>query len=235
METFGGSKGKSDAWPDDNDLKKAYKIRPREALALEAVYSLANAIDARNACTIGHSERVTECAITIANAVGLKKKDLDTIKLGGLLHDIGRIVVNDAIINKPAKLTEDEFAQIKSHPEEGYKIIEKLDFLGEARLFTLHHHERFDGKGYPHGLKGEEIPFGVRILTVADAIEAMTSDRPYRKAHDAETVLKELDKCSGVQFDPRVINALLKRMKQKPEDFHDLINPKDSSTYLDRT
>ncbi len=222
MEPIGEEK---DGRPDANDLKKVYKVQQRASL--EVLYSLADAVDARDIYTIGHSKRVTECATNIARVMGLKKKELDAIRLGGPLHDIGKIAVKDAIISKPGKLTEDEFSQIKIHPVKGYRIIEGMDFLGEARLLALHHHERFDGKGYPYGLKGEEIPLGARILAAADAIDAMTSDRPYRKALELDMVLKELEKCSGTQFDPRVVNAFLERMEQKPENFHGIIKPKD--------
>ncbi|HHT9125625.1 MAG TPA: HD-GYP domain-containing protein [Candidatus Brocadiia bacterium] len=222
MEPIGEEK---DGMHDADNLKKLYKAQ--EHASLEVLYSLADAVDARNAYTTGHSKQVTVCATNIARVMGLKKKELDAIKLCGPLHDIGKIAVKEAIIGKPGKLSEDEFSQIKIHPLKGYRIIEGLDFLGEARLLALHHHERFDGKGYPYGLKGEEIPLGARILATADAIDAMTSDRPYRKALDIDMVLMELDTCSGTQFDPKVVNTLLKRVEQKPEIFYGIIKPKD--------
>lgn len=226
-----GESGKEEPFYDDGS-KKAYKAQ--QYASLEVLYSLADAVDARNAYTKGHSKRVTECATGIARIMGLKKKELDAIRLGGPLHDIGKVAVKDAIISKPGKLTEDEFSQIKIHPEKGYKIIEGLDFLGEARLFALYHHERYDGKGYPYGLKGEEIPLNVRILSAADAIEAMTADRPYRKTLDIDTVLNELDKCAGTQFDPRIVHAIIKRMERKPNNFIKIIKPKDPSVDLDK-
>lgn len=231
MELTNGRKGDGAKWFDARDLKKFYNSQQRASL--EVLYSLADAVDSKIDCTVGHSKRTTEYATIIASVMGVKKKDIDAIKLGGPLHDIGRIVVKDEIISKPGKLTEDEFTQVKIHPEKGFNMIEKLNFLGDARFLTLHHHERFDGKGYPYGLKGEEIPLGVRIFSVADAIDAMTSNRPYRKALDMDTVLKELDKCSGTQFDPGIVSAFLKTWEQKPEQFHDLLKPKDVSTYLD--
>src|SRR3972149_6881969 len=196
MEPIGEEK---DGRPDANDLKKVYKVQQRASL--EVLYSLADAVDARDIYTVGHSKRVTECATNIARVMGLKKKELDAIRLGGPLHDIGNIAVKDAIICKQGKLTEDEFSQIKIHPVKGYRMIEGMDFLGEARLLALHHHERFDGKGYPYGLKGDEIPLGARILAAADAIDAMTSSRPYRPTWTFKEALREILKESGKQFD----------------------------------
>ncbi|MDD5448023.1 MAG: GAF domain-containing protein [Actinomycetota bacterium] len=179
------------------------------------VKSLAKAIEVKDPYTFGHSEMVTEYAVATAQKMGLSEWEIRNIKYAGALHDIGKIGIPRGILNKPEKLTEDEFTQVKNHPELGESIIEPVEFLQEPRKLILHHHERFDGSGYPSGLKGEEIPLGSRILAVADSFEAMMSDRPYRKKLGLDKAIRELEKSSGSQFDPKVVGAFMEVLKEK--------------------
>lgn len=173
------------------------------------VRALAKAIEVKDPYTYGHSERVTDYAVAIANEMGLGERETRNLKYAAALHDIGKLGIAGRILNKPTALNEDEFLQIKTHPEMGDSIMEPVSFLQESREIILHHHERWDGKGYPYGLKGEEIPLGARILTVADSFEAMISDRPYRKALDIGEAVEEIVINSGTQFDPVVVEAFV--------------------------
>jgi len=139
--------------------------------------------------------------------MGLPAADMDAIRFGGFLHDIGKIGVRDTVLLKPGRLTEEEFAEIHRHPEIGDAIVRPLRLLAKEREIIRFHHERFDGKGYPDGLRGEEIPVLARILAVADAYDAMTSNRPYRTRRTHAFALEELRRCAGTQFDPQVVSA----------------------------
>ena len=181
---------------------------------LEATYeitlaALVNALDAREHETQFHSQRVAEYARRLAKALGITGQDLRYIYWGGLLHDIGKIGIPDSILLKPGKLNDDEWKIMKQHPLIGFKIVEKIDFLGPARDVVLYHHERWDGRGYPFGLKGEEIPLGARIFALADTLDAITSDRPYRKALPFEYAIEEIAKNAGKQFDPHITKVFL--------------------------
>jgi len=173
--------------------------------------SLSAALDARDSETGGHSERVADLTLAIATEMGFEK-DTDewrNISWGALLHDVGKIAVPDSILRKPGALTDDEWQTMRSHPAAGYEILLKIDFLKTANQIVLTHHERYDGGGYPRGLAGEEIPLGARIFTIADAFDAMTSDRSYRTAMPAEEALAEILRNSGTQFDPTAVRAFL--------------------------
>ncbi len=176
---------------------------------LTTIKLLSSAIDARDSYTQGHSERVTNIALCIGKKLGLRENELEILKTAGLLHDIGKIGVRDEIIKKRGKLNIPEFEEIKEHPLIGNKILERVSFLQGVSTIIKHHHERYDGSGYPDGLKGEEIPFLSSILAVADAFDAMSSDRPYRKAMGLNYIIDELKRCSNTQFDPAVVYALL--------------------------
>ena len=178
------------------------------------VKALARAIEVKDPYTYGHSERVTEYAMAIARRLGVTEWECRNIKYAAALHDIGKIGIARKILNKPGALSEEEFVHVKSHPLLGDSIIEPVAFLQAPRQIILHHHERYDGKGYPDGLKGEEIPLGARILAVADSFEAMMSDRPYRKALALEDATRELRINSGTQFDPRVVRASLDAIEE---------------------
>jgi response regulator RpfG family c-di-GMP phosphodiesterase len=176
---------------------------------INTLKSLVKSIEARDHYTGKHSERVTYYSIEIAKVMNLGEEEKEAISFGGYLHDIGKIGVNDEILNKPYPLTEEEFAKIRLHPVIGDNIIKPITFFPKEREIILHHHERLDGKGYPDGLSGEDIPLIARILAVSDTYEAMTSDRPYRKAKTHEYAVEELKHCSNTQFDERVVKAFL--------------------------
>ncbi|MCX7794613.1 MAG: response regulator [Thermodesulfovibrionales bacterium] len=176
---------------------------------LNTLKSLIASIEARDSYTKQHSERVTNYALEIAEVMGLGAEDKECIKFGGYLHDIGKIGVRDTVLLKPSTLTEEEMAEIRLHPVIGESIVRPLKFLPAERELILHHHERFDGRGYPHGLAGERIPILARILAVADTYDAMTSARPYRPALGHEFAIEELRNNAGSQFDPMVVKAFL--------------------------
>ncbi len=172
--------------------------------------SLVLTIEARDSYTKRHSERVTEIAIEIAEEMNCSQDVKDALAFGGFLHDIGKIGVKDTILLKPARLTDEEFEEIKKHPVIGDSIVEPLGSYPNERLIIRHHHERFDGRGYPDGLAGEEIPLTARILAVADTYDSMTTTRPYRKGLPHQVAIEEIKRCSGTQFDPEVARAFLK-------------------------
>ncbi|MFA5802156.1 MAG: HD domain-containing phosphohydrolase [Thermoleophilia bacterium] len=171
------------------------------------IRSLAETIDAKDTYTRGHSEQVSLYAEAIARGLGLEGDELQTIRYAGYLHDVGKIGIPDAILSKPGKLTVEEFGVIKKHPILSERILKPVNFPYPVQSIVRHHHERYDGKGYPDHLTGEEIPLGARILFVADAFEAMTSDRPYRKALTNQMALDELQRNMGTQFDERIVNV----------------------------
>jgi diguanylate cyclase (GGDEF)-like protein/putative nucleotidyltransferase with HDIG domain len=187
-------------------LEKANRLlRERSTAAME---SLSATVDARDAYTAGHSRRVQELALAIGRELGLSKAELDLLGHAALFHDIGKLAVPDAILLKPATLTEDEWDLMQRHAEEGARIIDRLGFLQDAVPAIRHHHERFDGTGYPDGLKGEEIPLGARIIHVADALDSMLTTRIYRAARPAREAMEELKSSAGSQFCPRCVAAL---------------------------
>ncbi len=190
-----------------NRLKFEHKS---QQLYFKTITALTEAIDAKDMYTAGHSQRVAEISTSIAYELGLSQKEIDTIHYGALLHDIGKIGIPESILNKKGRLTDEEFFNIKRHPVIGTNILRSIDFLDDALYIVHYHHERFDGKGYPEGIKGEEIPFMARIACVADAWDAMTSNRSYRKALPVKAAIEELEKNKGTQFDPYIINTLQK-------------------------
>lgn len=179
-------------------------------LFLSTVRSLSQALEAKDEYTSGHAQRVSLFAIVIAKEMGLNPIDVESVELSALLHDIGKIGVPEGILTKPAKITDEEYEEIKKHPIHGFKILEPLEHLGKVLPGIKHHHERWDGEGYPDRLKGEDIPLSARIVCVVDAFDAMTSTRPYRKALPDEEALRRLKKDSGTQFDPQVTEALFR-------------------------
>lgn len=182
------------------DLERSYDI------TLEA---LGDALDKKDAETEGHSKRVTAFTIAIARAMGLSKDQIAVIARGAFLHDIGKMAVPDAILRKPGKLTPDEILVMQEHCYHGYEILKKIPFLGEAAEIVYAHQERYDGTGYPRGLKGEQIPLGARMFSVADTLDAITSDRPYRPAQSLTAARAEIERWSGRQFDPEVVKVFL--------------------------
>jgi putative nucleotidyltransferase with HDIG domain len=171
--------------------------------------ALGDALDLKDAETVGHSKRVTAFTIQIARSMGLAPAVIRTLARGAFLHDIGKMAIPDAILRKPLRLTEDESALMKEHSYLGYRMLKKISFLDEAADIVYAHQEHWDGSGYPRGLKGEEIPLGSRIFAVADTLDAITSDRPYRPARSVEAACKEITNWSGRQFDPHVVSVFL--------------------------
>jgi response regulator RpfG family c-di-GMP phosphodiesterase len=176
---------------------------------LQTLTALANAVEARDIYTRGHTERVCYMAQFLCREMGWNEEQLWEVKMGGILHDIGKIGVPDAVLNKGQALTEDEFEIMKQHPACGARILEGISFLAPALPFVLYHHERFDGKGYPCGLSHSQIPIQGRLMAVVDTFDAMTSDRPYRKAKTIRMALQEIKDCAGTQFDPDVAHLFL--------------------------
>jgi len=176
---------------------------------LETIRALAAAIDAKDPYTKGHSERVAETSVALAQELNLSDRDIENIEYTALLHDIGKIGIADNILGKDSSLTNKEFGKIKEHTVIGAKIIEPVDFLKNSYKAIYHHHEKYNGKGYPDGLKSEDIPLSARIIAVADAYDAMGSDRPYRKKLNHNKILRELKEQSGKQFDPEVVKVLI--------------------------
>ena len=180
-----------------------------EQMSFQLVQTLANAIDAKDNYTNGHSSRVAEYSVRIARAMGWKKEDIDILKYEGLLHDIGKIGISDAILNKAARLSEDEFDILRDHVTIGGDIMHDATTLPGADNVILHHHERYDGTGYPEGLRGEQIPMDARIIAIADTYDAMSSNRIYRKALPKDVIRVELLKGSGRQFDPKILEVFI--------------------------
>lgn len=177
--------------------------------SLNVLRAMVNVLEHRDAYTAGHSQRVTDIAVAVAAILELPDEEREILALAGPIHDLGKIGIDDSILRKPGKLEAEEYEIIKSHPEKGIRIIEPLDFLRETIPIILHHHERYDGSGYPHRLREEDIPLGARILSVADTFDAMTSSRAYRSARSSEEAYAELKRCSGKQFDPNVVDLFL--------------------------
>ncbi len=181
--------------------------RQQSELLAGIIRALTSAIDAKDPYTCGHSDRVARVAVCIANQLGLEREAVDAIYLSGLLHDIGKIGVSDAVLRKPGKLTDEEYEHIKTHAEIGHKILIDLKKLDEVLPVVLHHHESWDGQGYPYRLPGPQIPLPARIIAVADAFDAMSSDRPYRKGMPDEKIDEIFRTGAGRQWDPEVIDA----------------------------
>jgi response regulator RpfG family c-di-GMP phosphodiesterase len=186
-------------------LRRVYTELERSYL--QTIEALAAALDARDSATEGHCQRVTGCTLIIGEHLGIQGAEMTALHYGAALHDIGKIGIPDAILLKPGRLTEDEWALMRQHPELGEKIIAGIQFLRSAIPVVLHHHERWDGEGYPGRLKGEEIPLGARIFMVSDAFDAMISNRPYRRGMPYDQALREIRHHSGKQFDPAVVEA----------------------------
>jgi len=187
-------------------------FREQKELFQGMVKALINSIDAKDPYTYGHSDRVAQMAHRLAKELKLSQLDCDHIYMTGLLHDIGKIGVPDAVLQKPGKLTDEEFEQIKKHPAIGYSIVMHLPSLAYALPGILHHHESFDGTGYPAKLTGNDIPLYGRVLAVADAYDAMTSDRPYRPGMPTERAEQILREGAGRQWDPEMVDAFLSSM-----------------------
>jgi putative nucleotidyltransferase with HDIG domain len=170
---------------------------------------LTGAIEARDPYTRGHSTRVTELAEAVARAMGWSEDRIASVRLGGPLHDIGKLAVSQDVLHKEGELDDAELAEIREHPKTGARLLLRVAALRAAIPYVLYHHERWDGRGYPSGKAGEEIPLEARVLAIADAFDAMTSDRPYRRALTRVEALAEVERCAGTQFDPRIAEVFL--------------------------
>lgn len=183
------------------DLERSYDA------TLEA---MGDALDLRDEETEGHSRRVTAYTIALGREMGLKAEQLKVIARGAFLHDLGKIATPDSILLKPGKLDAEEMCIMREHCRQGYQIVSKIPFLADASEIVYSHQERFDGTGYPRRLQGEQIPLGARIFAIADTLDAMTSDRPYRKGTSFKIARDEIERCSGTQFDPAVVEVFLR-------------------------
>jgi putative nucleotidyltransferase with HDIG domain/PAS domain S-box-containing protein len=181
------------------------------------IHSFANALDAKSPWTKGHSERVTSYSVAIARVMGVSEKEIGILRTAALLHDIGKIGTYDYILDKPGKLSDEEFSLIKTHPAKGAEILSPIPQFRDILPVIKHHHERMDGRGYPDKLSSNEIPFLSRILCVADSFDSMTSDRPYRPSPGKEFAINELRKFSGIQFDPKAVEAFLTVLNTLPD------------------
>jgi putative nucleotidyltransferase with HDIG domain len=205
----------------DRTKQLAEKHQELRVAYIQTIRALAEAVDAKDPHTYGHSERVGVFASKTARELGLPKELIERVYIAGLLHDVGKIGVRDAVITKPDRLTPDEYAEIKEHPEVGARILQPVAFLSDLIDSVRHHHEWYDGdeRGYPARLRGDRIPLPSRIILVADTVEAMSSDRPYRKGLPLETVIQELRGYSGSQFDPNCVDACLRLIEREGEAF----------------
>jgi len=201
---------------DTNEkLEKAY---------MESIETLRYTVEAKDVYTRGHSDRVSEYSVLIGKHLGLSDDDLKTLKIGGLFHDVGKIGIPDSILLKAEKLTDDEYSEIKNHPTIGVHILSNATIFQDIIPIVKHHHERFDGHGYPGRLQGEDIPIFARIAAVADTFDAMTSRRSYRDALSLDIVKEEITKCSGTQFDPQIANVFLEILNNQYEEIEKIQN-----------
>lgn len=182
---------------------------------LDTIRTLAATIDAKDPYTLGHSERVSHLAVQLARKLDFAETEIEYLEYAAILHDIGKIGIEDRILGKKDRLTDEEYDKIKEHPVIGASIIGSIEFLQKCSQTVLHHHERYEGGGYPHGLKGEEIPRTARLLAVVDAYDAMNSDRPYRKKLSENDILEEIERESGKQFDPAIARTFISLIKDK--------------------
>lgn len=191
----------------NEELKEA--SQKLEQAYMESIETLRYTVEAKDPYTRGHSDRVSEYSVLIGKYLGLSEEDLHTLKVGGLFHDVGKIGIPDAILLKPGKLTNDEYSEIKNHPAIGVHILSNAKIFAEIIPIVKHHHERYDGFGYPSNLKGEAIPYFARIAAVADTFDAMTSRRTYRDSLSLDIVKDEINKNKGIQFDPQIADMFL--------------------------
>ena len=198
-------------------LSESY--RRLEESSLEAIESLNATVEAKDPYTAGHSQRVQRIALSVGQELGLSVKELDALRFGALFHDIGKIAIPDALLTKPGRLTDEEYELMKRHSAEGARIVAKFGRLRESVPIIRHHHERWDGRGYPEGLAGEDIPLAAAVAGLADAWDAMTIERPYQRALTVDEALDEVRACSGAQFVPAVVDAFFEGVRKRPDDF----------------
>jgi putative nucleotidyltransferase with HDIG domain len=198
-------------------LSESY--RRLEESSLEAIESLNATVEAKDPYTAGHSQRVQRIALSVAQELGLSVKEMDALRFGALFHDIGKIAIPDVLLTKPGRLTDEEYELMKRHSAEGARIVAKFGRLRESVPIIRHHHERWDGRGYPEGLAGDDIPLAAAVAGLADAWDAMTIERPYQRALTVDEALDEVRACSGAQFVPAVVDAFFEAVRKRPDDF----------------
>ena len=199
---------------NDLEAKLAEKTKQVELITLNAIMAIANTIEAKDRYTRGHSNRVARFCVEIATRMGMEEEKIKTLNFMALLHDIGKIGVPDEILNKPMPLDDDDFAIVKQHPTIGSDILKDITSIPDVHLGALYHHERYDGTGYPMGLKGQEIPIEARMIAIADSYDAMSSNRAYREALSKEEVIEELTNGKGTQFDPEILDVFLEMLEE---------------------
>lgn len=197
----------------NEELEKSY---------LETIQMLMYTVEAKDPYTRGHSDRVSEFSVLIGKKIELPENELEILKIGGLFHDIGKIGISDAILQKQGKLTDEEYAEIKKHPIIGANILSNVTLFKDILPIVKHHHERFDGKGYPFGLEGEQIPYLARIAAIADTFDAMTSKRSYRDAMPIAVVKDEFRKCKGTQFDPNLAECFIEILETQYDEIKNI-------------
>ena len=193
------------------ELQRAAALSQPELV--EALRTLASASDSKDFYTRGHSERVTRFSVEIAKTMGLPKDEIERIRIGALIHDIGKITIDSGILNKPTVLTDAEYAVMKTHATRGCELLEQIPQLHDITPGIRYHHEQMDGKGYPHGLKGAEIPMIARVIAVADCFDAMTTTRPYQDPAPVGYVLGMIRSAAGVKYDEQVVEALVQSVR----------------------
>jgi putative nucleotidyltransferase with HDIG domain len=202
-------------------IENARLYEKLEQSYMSTIVTLSGIAEAKDFYTDKHMKDIAEYSVDIARRLGLSEADVENIRMAALLHDLGKVTVPDDILKKPGRLSEEEMEIIRKHPAHGAKMIESIEPMKDAREIIRHHHEYYDGSGYPDGLRGLDIPLGARIIGVADAFDAMTTNRPYRKALPMDKVLKELKNFSGIQFDPDIVEILILILREKGILEHD--------------
>jgi putative nucleotidyltransferase with HDIG domain len=201
---------------DVSKSDSALSFEPLPRVVMDTLTSLAFAVDAKDPFTQGHSQKVSGYAVLTAEALGLGGSEVEAIRLGGMLHDVGKVGIAEVILNKSSSLNTEEWETMKKHVEYGARLLEPLRGTEEIRGMVAHHHEFFDGSGYPDGLAGKQIPLGARIIAIADAYDTITTERTYKKACTPIEAFKELDRCSGAQFDPELVRVFIARLRELP-------------------
>ena len=199
----------------------------------ETILTIAKTVDAKDENTSQHSIRVSEYSVLIAQKLGFSKEACDELRRTALLHDIGKIAIPDRVLKKPDRLTDEEYETMKSHVVKGAEILKNFTLLEHVEEGALYHHERYDGSGYVHGLKGEEIPINARIIGIADAFDAMTANRVYRKKLNPDLVLGELEKGRGTQFDPKLTDIMMELILEGTIDLSQLYEPSEEKKVAD--
>ena len=204
----------------NSELEETYERL--EKAYLESIETLRYTVEAKDNYTRGHSDRVSEYSVLIGKTLGLPENEIKNLQIGGLFHDIGKIGVPDVILQKESKLTDDEYSEIKNHPSIGAHILSTASIFKDIIPVVKHHHERYDGKGYPGMLRGEDIPYLARIASIADSFDAMTSRRTYRNSLPIETVISEFERCKGSQFDPELTDVFLNILHNRFDEIKEI-------------